>query len=530
MMNTMYYRIKMMGLTVMAMLMAVVVTSCSQDEGLYAGTMDPEILQFDISDANASASGSTRAATDAQQMITTFQQGDVAGLYIVKNGEIKYENVKVTLNELNVWEAEHPIAATSELSGSTYYLYYPYSANVTFDANAEKPLQAYVDGITPADDQSTKMDYETADVMVGSTSTVSDRNIVSVKLEHQKSLVYMELPNTSYSFDNQNMDPYALAKAEDAVFTLGEVEVKPFLDTSTQGYRFIVNPGEENTLKVNFTYNGTKRYYAVKNLSKMTAGQYAKHVIDGGVQLTHFGTLQIGDYYCADGKLVSKDAATKPTNIVGVVYKIGTTETIQEANAYWSHAVVISVNEVQGKWGTSKAPSDAIDRNKTAAITAWNSWFTSFGLSQQNATAAASLDESVMAEEGYEVTQKWLEVPDNLTLEGESLDYTSLLKSNYEAWNKSHKLPANCNTGWYIPSLRDWLNIESEQNVINEQVEIVGGDALQGFDYTKNYYWSCNLRSAGLNWNFVLNASSLANRYKPIRVDYNEYYRFLLAF
>lgn len=529
-MNTIYNRIKMMGLTVMAMLMTVVVTSCSQEEGLSDAPTASDVLHFDISDANASASSSTRAATDGQLMITTFQQGDVAGLYIVKDGEVKYENVKVTLNELNVWEAEHPIVATSDLTGATYYLYYPYSANVTFDINAGNPLQAYADGIIPADDQSTKMDYETADVMVGSTSTVSDGNIISVQLEHQKSLVYMELPNTSYSFDNQGLDPYALAKAEDAVFTLGEKEVKPFLDTSTQGYRFIVNPGEENTLKVTFDYNGVKRYYSVKNLSEITASQYAKHVIDGGVKFTHFGTLQIGDYYCADGTLVSKDAATKPSNIVGVVYKIGTTESIQETNAYWSHAVVISIDELQGKWGTSKAPSDAIDKSKTSAITAWNSWFTAYGLSQQNATAAASLDESVMAEEGYEVTQKWLNVPDKVTLEGESLDYTSLLKSNYEAWNKSHRLPENCNTGWYIPSLRDWLNIEGEQDVINGQIEKVGGKVLQSFDYTKNYYWSCNLRSAGLNWNFVLNASTLADRYKPIRVDYNEYYRFLLAF
>lgn len=56
------------------------------------------------------------------------------------------------------------------------------------------------------------------------------------------------------------------------------------------------------------------------------------------------------------------------------------------------------------------------------------------------------------------------------------------------------------------------------------------GTATQTFDITKYYYWTCNIRTAGLNWCYVLNATTLADRYKPTRCDYSEYYRFLLAF
>ena len=34
-------------------------------------------------------------------------------------------------------------------------------------------------------------------------------------------------------------------------------------------------------------------------------------------------TLAVGDYYCADGRIVSKDAVTVPDNVIGIVCYVG---------------------------------------------------------------------------------------------------------------------------------------------------------------------------------------------------------------
>ena len=37
-------------------------------------------------------------------------------------------------------------------------------------------------------------------------------------------------------------------------------------------------------------------------------------------------TLQVGDYFCADGKIVSVDAETVPENVIGIVCYVGNSQ------------------------------------------------------------------------------------------------------------------------------------------------------------------------------------------------------------
>ena len=364
--KTIYHQIKTMSLAAALLLTAGIMTSCSQDTEEAGSSAAQNMLRFELYDGGAM----TRSTTDAKSMATVFSVGDRAGLYIVKGGEVKAANVVLTYNNLGEWEAAAPIMATADLTGANFYAYYPYSDAVTFDVAAANPLQAYVDGVKPADDQSSIEKYEQTDIMVASTSMVGSKNTVSLQLQHQKSLVYIELPNVSYTFDNEDMEPYVLSQAEDAVFTLNGIAVKPYMDPASQSYRFVVTPGQSGSLKITFTNGGTDCNYEVSQLSQLAAGQYAKYVIDDGVKQTHFGTLQVGDYYCADGTLVSKDtpAGSLPANVTGVIYRIGTTEGLKTANAKWSHAMVVSLNEpsAKAKWGSS----NGVNVN----------WYTAYGL------------------------------------------------------------------------------------------------------------------------------------------------------
>ena len=41
------------------------------------------------------------------------------------------------------------------------------------------------------------------------------------------------------------------------------------------------------------------------------------YTIEDKSKINH--TLQVGDYFCADGKIVSVDAETVPENVIGIV-------------------------------------------------------------------------------------------------------------------------------------------------------------------------------------------------------------------
>ncbi len=502
--------IKTLGVVVVSMCCF----ACSQDDVVQNDVQWGNVLRFELSDA-----AMTRAATDVTTKTTSFELADKAGLYVVKNGQVLQENVVLTYNASGFWEAAEAIKATDELKDAQFYAYYPYSATAVFDASSSTPFAAMVAASVSPAKQNSKSDYENADLMVSTAATVGQYNAVRLSLQHQKSLVCVELPNSSYIFDNDGMLPYVLAKSENAKFMLGETAVSPFFDETSQSYRLIVEPGENRDLTITFTNNGVYRTFVATGLSEIGIGSYAEFVIDGGASLVNM-SLETGDYYCADGRLVKKDAETLPDNIIGVVFKIGTTDALCAANPQWCHGVVVGLSDVKAKWGNDKSTTS--EQNAAG----WRYWYRDFNLADQNGqTNAAKLDESSMVEEGYEVTMAWRLVPEPLEIGGFTLDYTSLMNEAVDNWNASHPLPSGVNSGWYIPSLGDWQHIEASRTLIESQLEKVGGDL-----FATGNYWSCNVRAAGSNWCYLLGKTAQTDRYKGVACNGNASYRFLLAF
>lgn len=238
-------------------------------------------------------------------------------------------------------------------------------------------------------------------------------------------------------------------------------------------------------------------------------------------------TLEVGDFYCADGSIVGRNTPQEelPSNIVGVIFKLGTTEAIRSANANWSHGVVISLNEVRGKWGTNASTNSA--QNSAG----WRYWYRDYNLADQSGvTSAASLNETNMAEEGYEVTKAWRAVPEPLEIGGITLDYTSEMNLNMDAQLSNYPLPAGICSGWYYPSLGDWHNIETQLEMLSEQLTMAGASDIRWNTGGSDNYWSCNVRGAGSNWCYVGKKTTLADRYKGVACRDNAYIRFLFAF
>ncbi|MBQ7420279.1 MAG: fimbrillin family protein [Prevotella sp.] len=509
-------KVKALSLTAVVLLTLGLTTSCSQEED---GMTVQQPLRFEIFDAGTTM----RAATDGTTLTTTFELADQAGLYAVKNGQVVLENITLSYNSNGFWEAPQAIDATA-LQGAQFYAYYPYREDAQFNASATNPFAQMIADVVPGNKQNTKADYEAVDLMVSTAATIGQYNAVRLPLQHQKALVCVELPNSSYIFDNANMDPYVVAKAENVGFTLNGTAIQPYFDDASQSYRFIVEPGQEGIITVNFTNNGVARTYETPELAAVAAGEYAKFVVDGGASLVNM-TLQTGDYYCADGRIVSKDTETLPSNIIGVVFKLGTTEAIRSGNSSWSHGVVISLNEVRGKWGTNASTTSA----QNAA--GWRYWYRDYNLADQSGvTAAASLNETNMAEEGFEVTKAWRAVPQPLAIGGITLDYTSEMNKNLDTQIADHPTPAGICTGWYYPSLGDWKNIEAQLSMLDTQLTAAKGSNIRWNTGGSDNYWSCNVRGAGSNWCYVGKKTALADRYKGVACNGNAYIRFLLAF
>ena len=489
---------------------------CSQDDTVSESPVQSP-LRFNIYDASTSGNG-TRAVTEGSTMTTFFELGDKAGLYIVMNGNVVQANVQLTYNNSGFWEAPEKMDA-SQLTGAQFYAYYPYSATAQFDASSSTPFAAMVNAVQPAHNQSAKADYEAADIMVSTACAIGQYNAVSLSLKHQKAMVCMELPNSSYIFDNEGLEPYVLAKAENAKFTLGETAVTPYFDETSQSYRLIIEPNETRNLKVVYVNNDQTQSYEATNLSQVASGQYAKYVIDGGASLVNM-TLEVGDFFCSNGRIVKKNATPVPDNVVGVVFKIGTTEAIRNANSCWSHAVVLAVKEnTKAKWGNHASPTSA----QNAA--GWRYWYKDYGLADQNGvTDKSKLDESIMAEEGFETTKAWRAVPEPLTIGGETLDYTTVMNATMNSWIEAYPLPS-VTSDWYIPSLVDWRNIEAHLSVVNAQLEAAGGKTL-----SKDPYWSCNVRGAGSNWCYQIGKTTIADRYYPSGLKDSRLFHFIFAF
>lgn len=514
-MNNIYNKVKALSLILMMLLLV----SCGQDGDGYSVDNGAE-LKFQLFDANV-----TRTATDGQSMVTIFEQADRAGLYAVRGGQVILNNIPLTFSVNGFWEASEAITASEELNGAQFYAYYPYNEETVFDASVANPFQAMLTVGKPASKQNTKADYEAADLMVTTAATVGQYNTVSLALQHQRALVCVELPNSSYIFSNAGMEPYVLAKSENVQFALNGTAVQPYFDEPSQSYRFIVEPGQEGMLSVTFTNNGQERTFETTQLSQLQRGQYAKYVVDGGAVLVNT-TLQVGDYYLADGRIVSKDTPAEqvPDNVVGVVFKLGTTEALRSANSSWSHGIVVGLGEVRGKWGTNSST------NSEQNAAGWRYWYRDYGLADQGSTNATALIEDNMAEEGYETSKAWRAVPEPLEIGGITLDYTSEMNANVDSWVEGHPLPAVICSGWYIPSLRDLQHLEAESDVMSQQLTAAGGSDLLWNLGKTDRYWSCNVRGSGSNWCYVGRAASLGDRYKGVACNGNSYYRFLFAF
>lgn len=524
------------------MALAVGLASCSSDDifGGFGESLSQGDIKFQLADGSKVSSKAT--TTDFK---TSFEVGDQAGVFVVKDGEVIKENVKITYNSEGYWMPFESFDYET-YGDATFYTYYPYSDNATFDITQANPFQPYIDAFKPWQDQSTDEGYEQSDLMTSGATTVSTSSkSVSVKLSHKMAMACIELPNRSYTFTNEDINTYILAKASDAVFMKDDAEIVPFVDDDTQQYRYLVNPQSLGDITISYIYNHISKKVTYSWPDDMSAGDYHVEKYEGGVN-SALWTLQVGDFYMNDGTLLAKGTsltAEQKANVLGVVYKIGTSDPLVTANSRWDHAMVVGLTRSQNTW----APAiDASDPTTTALTTdqnnaGWKSWYTNFGLNHliSNNASASKIVIDELEENGYKNTTNWASVPDIISsanapkiTDDSKKNFAKVFKDVYQAQQEAAPVPTALCTSWYVPSLAAWMDMQnSDLTAIEASISAAGGTALGIASKLSVPYWSSNLRGHETIWGFTADGTTADKLFTSLdmRKD-SRYYRWILAF
>lgn len=527
------------------------IISCSQIDELDGQSQNSgkNIVEISVTDAGVYGDTPTRAIEDGYA--TTFEVGDAIGVYGVKGGVKLVENKKFTLEEDGTWKVlGEPIQFVEEEMGETkFYAYYPYnSAGVRFNAGvgiAGDPFAETVSswniGTNLEEENYTQYDLMTSKITEITPSGALGK--VNFVLNHRMSIAAISLPGKVYKFENTEttIDPYTLpATPGEFKVKQGTTEnvVKPFYDEKNGLYRILVKPNVEYTISGTYILEKKKEYTSTRTAAQSIEGKATKFNIKGSIETPH--TLQVGDYYCADGSIVGKDKAT-PDNAIGVVYFVGNPQpsVLYGESKYTEYKDVMRKDFPNCKHGLVVALKDAnngassmFSKGKGLDIDKWKNDSYEAGTQYVSVTSNPVLTDIL----GYNNT-KIMQV---------SQDYEAILsRSNtmctvLEEYEMTIPTPS-LSTGWFCPSSGDFNAIIKNYETVNAHIELAGGSLKQypeifavAWNKIKDSYWASSVRNTDSQWITGLNAGEADGKQSGIascNTSGNvQHFRFCLAF
>lgn len=513
---------------------------CSQNEEEVPGNVRNGIV-LNVTDTGIiSNEPSTR--TEDTGFVTTFTQGDQIGLFAVKDGAILDEinNMPFTFNGSS-WSGK-PILYDDRLVGVNFYAYYPYQSEMTGKTDLIgddffAPLAAGWDLTTEQSDQKA---YAKQDLMTSNATALIGENgnySLSFQLTHRMSLVVVKLPSTRYIFTDAEgvampeETPY-VAMSVDVAFYLDNVEegtkISPYYDAKKDEYRLLRKPSSENQIIGHYN----DKQCTLDTAEKMKEGKYKRFVVDGGYkEVTHH--LQVGDYYYADGSVVSgNEAEPAKDNCIGIVCWVGnpmpsvlykdvagtpytaTNDALLRSHPNCVHGLVMSLYTETGKF--SPALTQSI-----------HDWFmtTSFTSSYVSVTGYYDANENNKNKPlrflGYNNSEVLDLYYDTFKTDFECFQYQDDCESSFPS--------PSITTGWYVPSSGELVALQDKDNSLESKLNtklIKVSDKTMDISAT---YWSSTERN---NKNmYIVTYSKTAGSAGTGGVKTNTYtYRFFLGF
>lgn len=502
--------------------------SCAQDEELNGDNVESlNGFQINVSDNGFQDLDVNKTRATENGYVTKFADGDAIGVFAVKGSTVvsDIENRMFTMVDGSwVLDGKAIEYKSSEFKSMKFYAYYPYNENVTFDANKNDPFETYVNNWKIGDDQSegnyTKYDLMTS---VGEVEGERLKGKVSFSMEHRMALAVIEKPQIVYDFTNEGIDDYVL-KTDFTSFTLDGKATTPYYQESTDTYRFLVNPGKEYSIKS--AYAGVKEMEceAKGTLEKGTAQLYKIEDPNKYIQ-----ELAVGDYFCADGSIVSKTTNTIPGNVIGIVFYAGnpqpsanpatkvtdTNDALKRDYLNCTHGLVMALNNTQTElsvMGSGNASySDWIKNNVDLS-------------GQYVLCNTKTPDTDYPGYMGYNNTALLI-----MAHESTPANYCTNSYDQMKAYQEAVPEPVTTSP-WYIPSNSELNVIATNMAILNTSLSAAIGTELVSTEAnaTGSFYWSSTERNGNTQWVHGLEGGSYA-----VRRDLGSitgYLRLILAF
>lgn len=467
-----------------------VFTACSSEEP-FAPNDDPGAISIKVSDCGFSSS---RAADE--NLTTVFTDGDRIGLFAVIGGVIMPEvnNVCVQATEVDGVVSWTPQSDLPDMEGATYYAYYPYQESLDGSpeaaaTDADAFFAEIIEKWQVAVDQSDYDAYTQSDLMVAK-GEIAD-GALSLGMKHEMSLVRIFFPSVSYVFTNASaMSPYSVKNSTDVT-----IDGWTALPMAGNEYRLLVNPADEGVgFQGTYLWEGKTRQWIFEVTP--ACGKANTVNVDRDKSQTVEHNLQVGDYFLADGTLLSKDtdaADVMMSDVVGIVYnispdRIGKAE--KEALGGAAHGSVMAVKDVSTPYTVGAWSIQQLDE-------------TEIGI--ENVLGSTAMETAQMADghiSGYAVLKAIKEKRADLLASGNYEMMQDLDKFNSEVKGTDNLL--SCTTGWYMPAAGQWFDIvRNLGNVTLEYSAVKGGRDL--------LYWS-GISSILSNVNASMAAVSMSQR------------------
>ena len=437
---------------------ALLLTGCTQEELPLPGADNAAPLAITITDGGyaltTSADGSQKAATRATEdgYRTEFTASDACGLYLVRNGAIVYDNVKLTAtagtNGSLTWQPEAGVTLAGGMAGEKYFLYYPYQetakmagkVNATDTTSDGDFFATLINDWQPEADQSDyTQGYTASDLMTatGSGSKADGKLSLSFSMTHRMALAVIEMPKTVYKFIDANVPDYTVGA--EATFT---GTAKP-LRMADGTYRYLVHSSMPT---IEGCYDGGNREFTITtSASHPVVGEYKRYKVDGAaetiknVTYAESGIARIGDFYCTKnngttGYLIPKEAdetTVQAAKVVGIVFqtdksRIGAKEKEKLGGEGNVHGLVMAVKNI-------------------ATRQAWGL----FGMDEGLTTCRTKAD-------NYNDISGYGNCEHIRTNRG-NFDSYPAFKAAYD-YNTTCPVPATT-TGWYLPASGQWWDI-----------------------------------------------------------------------
>ena len=317
---------------IIAAAVCTVIMGCEKNTGKEEDSVDIP-LTITVSDNGFSMEDGTYSNNRA------FSAGDRIGLFALMNGEILegFNNICLTASgtgDAIVWQAADPEMLFP--SGAEYYAYWPYQetlpASVDLTASDAAGFFSMISEAWPVASDQSGDGFDSSDLLIGMAAPAD--NSLSLGMSHAMGLVEISLPGTFYTFTNTDYDipDYSLSGLR--------ISFDSKIPKSKNGrLLLVVEPG---VFSIPCTYSGESKTYD----GNAEAGKCTSFSEGDPTVIEH--NLQIGDFFLADGNLLSKDAPASKVgsaNVIGLVCqidpeRIGNGE--KEALGGTAHALVLA--------------------------------------------------------------------------------------------------------------------------------------------------------------------------------------------